>query len=374
VPVGVKDVLDTSDMPTENGTALHAGRRPAEDAHVVSLLRRAGAVILGKTVTTELAAYHPGKTRNPHDPTRTPGGSSSGSAAAVADRMVPLALGTQTNGSVIRPAAYCGVFGYKPTRGLISRHGALVQSLALDQIGLFARTVEDLALLAEPLMAFDARDPAMRPVAPPALQQALGSGPPRAPRLAFVRTPVWAEALDDTKLAFERLVGELRGRAVEVLLPPPFADAVSWHRTLMEADMARSFAREYAEGEGGLSQTLRAMIERGRTYLAVDYNRALEGIETLNRALDDVFAEHDAILTPAATGGAPAGVDTTGSPIFCTLWTFCGVPAATLPLLRSADGMPLGVQLVGRRGEDARLLWTAAWLWRAARGRLPETP
>ncbi len=189
VPVGIKDILDTKDMPTENGTVLHAGRRPAEDAAAVSRLRDAGAVILGKTVTTELAVFSPGKTRNPHDPGRTPGGSSSGSAAAVAAYMVPLAIGTQTNGSVIRPASFCGVYGYKPSRGLISRHGVLRQSPPLDQLGVFARTVEDAALIAQQLMAFDERDPGMRPGTRPALLEALAEPSPDPLRLAFVKSP-----------------------------------------------------------------------------------------------------------------------------------------------------------------------------------------
>ncbi len=181
IPVGVKDIFETKDMPTEDGTVLHAGRQPAEDATAVALLREAGAIIMGKTVTAELAVYAPGKTRNPHDPERTPGGSSSGSAAAVAAFMVPLAIGNQTNGSIIRPASYCGVYGYKPTHGLISRHGILQQSRALDQVGVFARTIEDAALIAEQLMAFDDRDPDMRPRARPKLGETVAEQPRSRP-------------------------------------------------------------------------------------------------------------------------------------------------------------------------------------------------
>ena len=362
VPVGVKDIFDTADMPTEDGTVLHAGRRPAEDATVVALLRQAGAIVLGKTVTTELAVYAPGKTRNPHDVRRTPGGSSSGSAAAVAARMAPLALGTQTNGSVIRPAAYCGVVGYKPTHGTISRHGVLRESPPLDQVGVFARSVEDAALLAQQLMAFDDHDPALRPTARPDLVRAAAADPPVAPRLAFVKTPMWDQAAEDTRQAFATLCHRLGAQVREVTLPPIFDGAVAWHRIIMEADLAKNFAAEYAGGKERLSATLRQMIERGQQVLAVDYNRAVEQIPALNRALGELWASHDAILTPATTNVAPVGLQSTGSPIFCTIWTLCGMPAVTLPILKGADGMPMGAQLVSARGDDARLLRTAGWM------------
>ncbi len=366
IPVGLKDIFDTRDMPTENGTVLHAGRRPMRDATVVALLRQAGAIIPGKTVTTELAVFHPGKTRNPHDPERTPGGSSSGSAAAVAAAMVPLALGTQTNGSVIRPASYCGVYGYKPTHGLISRHGVLLQSRHLDQIGLFARTLEDLALLAEPLMAFDERDPDMRPRTRPNLVERVAEEPPLTPQLAFLKSPVWDHAEDDTKEGFAELVEHLGETVDEIELPEVFDEAIAWQRTIMEADQALSFAREYEQGADRLSATLRGMIERGQRYLAVDYNRAVARVADLNLVLEGVLGRYDAIVTPAATGEAPLGLESTGSPIFCTIWTLCGMPALSLPLLQGASGMPMGVQLVGRKGDDARLLRTARWLIDAA--------
>ena len=360
IPVGVKDIFDTADMPTENGTFLHAGRRPTEDAMVVALLRAAGAVILGKTVTTELAVYAPGKTRNPHDPGRSPGGSSSGSAAAVAARMVPLAIGSQTNGSVIRPAAYCGVVGYKPTHGLISRAGVLRQSPHLDHVGVFAQSVEDTALIAEPLMAYDPRDPAMRCAPCPRLLELVTQDPPSAPRLAFVRSPFWDQADPEARTAFQTLAR--RFACEETELPAPFAEAAQIHRTIMEADLALSFSSEYERGKERLSPILRAMIEQGRQRLAVDYNRAVAAVPGFRRALDDLLRRYDAILTPATTGVAPAGLASTGSPIFCTIWTLCGVPAVTLPLLTGEQGLPLGVQLIGREGDDARLLRTARWL------------
>jgi Asp-tRNA(Asn)/Glu-tRNA(Gln) amidotransferase A subunit family amidase len=362
IPVGVKDIIDTRDMPTENGTVLHAGRRPSEDATIVSLLRGAGAVIIGKTVTTELAVYAPNKTRNPHNAEHTPGGSSSGSAAAVAAGMVPLAIGTQTNGSVIRPASFCGVYGYKPSHGLIPRTGILAQSRPLDTVGVMARTLEDLALLAEPLMAYDAKDPDVRLQAAPRLLEVARQEPPVTPTLAFVRTPVWGQAEEDTKAAFAELVDALGRRVEEVPLSALFDDVIEVHRTIMEADLARSFAREYARGRDRLSDTLRTMIERGQRTLAVDYNHAVDRRAVLNAALAPYFDRYEALLTPATLGEAPKGLETTGSPVFCTIWTLCGMPAITMPLLQGGRDLPLGVQLVGQRGDDARLLRTARWL------------
>jgi Asp-tRNA(Asn)/Glu-tRNA(Gln) amidotransferase A subunit family amidase len=329
---------------------------------VVERLRAAGAVIVGKTVTTELAVYHPGKTRNPHDPERTPGGSSSGSAAAVAAGMVPAALGSQTNGSVIRPASYCGVFGFKPSHGLISRFGVLTQSPPLDHIGVFARSIDDLALLAEPLAGFDARDRDTRLEAPPQLRSVAGQDWPIAPDLALVRSPVWDQAEDDLQAAFAELAAALGPRLVEVELPEAFRTAHRLHGLIMGVDLARSFAAEYERGRAQLSERLRGIIEEGRAALAIDYARALELVPTLRAALDPLFDRYDMIVTPATTGQAPRGLEATGSPTFCTIWTLLGLPAVSLPLLSGADGMPIGVQLVGRFGDDARLLRTARWL------------
>ncbi len=365
VPVGIKDILDTRDFPTEDGTVLHAGRRPVADAAAVARLRAAGAVIMGKTVTTELAMYSPGKTHNPHDPARTPGGSSSGSAAAVASYMAPLCVGTQTNGSVIRPAAYCGVVGFKPSHGLISRHRILQLSRPLDQIGVFARSVEDAALLADALIGFDEQDPDTRPAASPAILATAREEPPLDPQIAFVRTPVWDQAEETTHEAFAEIVEHLGEAVEEVNLPQQFDEAVALHQTIMEADLARSFEQEYTRGKERLSAVLKEMIERGQKVLAVDYNEALSRVDALNTLLNAIFHKYDAILTPATTGEAPVGLESTGSPVFCTLWTLCGVPAVTLPLMTGPAGLPLGVQLIGAKGDDARLLRTARWLTHA---------
>ena len=362
VPIGIKDIFDTGDMPTELGSPLWAGRTPRRDAATVSRLRSAGAVIMGKTVTTEYAYFHPGKTRNPHDRERTPGGSSSGSAAAVAAAMVPGAIGSQTNGSVIRPAAFCGVVGFKPTHGLIPRSGALMLSRTLDHVGLFARSVEDVALLAEILAGFDEEDPDTRPLARPPLAAVAGSEPPLPPRFAFVRSPAWQHAEPVTEEAFAELVEALGEQASEVDLSASLDSTIDRHRTIMEVEMAHNLHRDYERGRDQLSAQLRQLIERGREYKAIDYTRAVAGIGPLNEALAPVFDEFDAILTPAAPGEAPRGLASTGNPVFCTTWTYLGVPAVTLPLLQSAAGLPIGVQLVGRRGNDARLLRSARWL------------
>ena len=363
VPVGLKDIIDTSDMPTENGTVLHKGRMPRKDAAVVAMLRAAGAVMLGKTVTTECAYFHPGKTRNPHNPEHTPGGSSSGSAAAVAAGMVPLALGSQTNGSVIRPAAFCGAYGFKPTHGLIPRTGILALSRALDQVGFFSRTLDDLALLAETLVGYDEGDPDTRPRARVDFRAIANEEPPVEPMLAFIRTPHWERADAATKEGFAELQATLGERMEEVQLFPSAEAAWDWHRTIMEAEMAANLEREWLKGAKKLSEKLRSLIERGREVRAVDYQRALRMIAPLQESFDDLFMQrYDAVITPAAPGSAPKGLRATGDPAFCSLWTLCGLPAVSLPLLQDAAGLPIGVQLVGRRNFDARLLRTARWL------------
>jgi Asp-tRNA(Asn)/Glu-tRNA(Gln) amidotransferase A subunit family amidase len=318
-------------MPTEDGTVLHAGRTPVRDAAVVAMLRAAGAVMLGKTVTTECATYSPGKTRNPHNPAHTPGGSSSGSAAAVAAGMVPIALGTQTNGSVIRPASYCGVYGFKPSFGLIPRSGILRLSRTLDHVGVFARTVEDIALACEQLVGWHEDDPDTLPRARPRLLETAAAQPPMPPRVALVKTPRWGHAAEDTRAAFGELVEALGESIAEHELAESLGEAWDWHRTVMEAEMAANLAPEWEKGRDRLSASLRGQLERGRAVTALAYQQAQARREIANAAFD-------------------------------TLWTYCGMPAIALPLMRGENGLPLGVQLVARRGDDARLLRTARWL------------
>ena len=358
VPVGIKDILDTADMPTEHNSPIYAGNRPLADAAAVALLRKAGCIILGKTATAEFANMHPPATCNPHNPAQTPGGSSSGSAAAVADRMSPLTVGTQTGGSVIRPAAFCGVVGFKPTYGMINCEGVLRQSPALDQIGVFARSPEDAALLAENLC--DA-------TALPRWLEEARAAQPRLPRIAFVKTSIWNRTAFDAREALAGLAARLSGTVIEVEMPESVAGAWDWQRTVMEAEIAANYDSEWQQGRDRLSESLRSQIERGRAITAVDYRYALERIAAVNAAFEPLYAAYDVIMTPAVAGTAPRGLDSTGDPAFCTLWTFCGMPSLTLPLLRGTNGLPLGVQLVAPRYCDAQLLRAASWLCDAVR-------
>lgn len=362
IPVALKDIVDTADMPTRNGTPLDRDRRPATDATIVARLRAAGAVIFGKTVTTELAAMHPRETRNPYHLERTPGGSSSGSAAAVAAGMVPLAVGTQTNGSVIRPASFCGVIGLKPTYGLIPRTGVLTQSRDLDTVGVFARTIDDAALLVDVLAGHDPADPDSLRQEPRPLHNAASRSPTESPRIAFVRSPVWLQADAATRAAFEAFAASLGDCCTDLELPTAFDDAVRVHRTLNFAGMAYNYQRYYERGRQELSPFMSGAIEEGTAIPAVAFLQAREDQAALRALLDRLFDEHQVILTPAAPGEAPHGLGATGNPAFSTIWSLCGVPAITLPLLRGPSDLPLGIQLVGRAGEDACLLAIAKWL------------
>jgi Asp-tRNA(Asn)/Glu-tRNA(Gln) amidotransferase A subunit family amidase len=318
VPIGIKDIFDTEDMPTEDGTVLHAGRTPARDATVVAMLRAAGGVIMGKTVTTELATY--------------------------------------------TPASLCGVYGFKPTFGLIPRTGALKLSRTLDQVGVFGRALEDVALAAQELVGYDSLDPDTRPRARVAFAAAATEEPPLPPTLAYIRGPVWDRADGETREAFAELAATLDDRLVEIDLPDSARQALDWHQTIMGAEMAANLDREWEKGRERLSSSLQAQLDRGRKVNALDYLRACARIPSLNEGFEDIFERCDVIVTPATPGTAPAGLDFTGDPSFCTLWTLCGMPALCLPLMQGGNGLPLGVQLVGRRGDDARLLRTARWL------------
>lgn len=361
VPVAVKDIIDTARIPTENGCPVDAGRVPERDAFVVEQLRAAGALILGKTVTTELAFLDPAPTLNPHAPDRTPGGSSSGSAAAVACGMVPLALGTQTGGSVIRPAAFCGVTGFKPTFGAIPRRGILAQAPSLDTVGVMARTPADAALLAEVLFGHDAEDTATAPAPHPQLLKTVQAGPPLPPVFAMIRPPGWAEAEPQTRAAFEELAEALGDQAFWVDLPSAFEQALEPRQAVHFGEMARCYY-SYGKTRDRIGPNLQGAIAAGEALLARDYIAALDWPHLLNAALGEIFERADAILCPAAPGPAPLREAGTGNPIFNGIWTFCGTPAVTIPALTSEEGLPMGVQLVGARGNDGRLLRSAQWL------------
>lgn len=361
VPVGIKDVIDTGDMPTEDGYRGHAGRRPEADAACVRQLRDAGAVILGKTVTTELANRTPGPTRNPVNPAHTPGGSSSGSAAAVRAGMVPGALGTQTGGSVIRPASYCGVHALKPSFGLVSRAGLTPQADELDTIGAFARSVEDLGLVVDAMTASDPRDPACGPRSRPLLARMASEPPDRRPRLAFMRTAVWEQGDARMQTALEGFAAALGDDCEEVEPEPGLAEAWRWHRTVQLYGMGRHYG-PLADRDGELmSARLRELVGQGRAISAATLREAVEAREGAYAALAPVFARFDAILTPASPGPAPEDLESTGEAVFNALWTYLGTPCVSLPLLE-VDGLPLGVQLVAPRGADGPLLRVARWL------------
>ncbi len=359
VPVAIKDIFDTADYPTECGSPVLAGRRPAADAAAVRKLRDAGAVIIGKSVTTEFAYFHPGKTRNPRDLERTPGGSSSGSAAAVAAGMVPLAIGSQTNGSMIRPAAFCGVFGVKPSHGVISRAGALTLSRTLDHVGAFARSIDDLALILDVLAGHDPADPDTRHYAAPNFRAGAAEPPPLPPSFAFVRTPMWDKADPDAREALEELARELGAREVD--LPADYADAWPAQRAIMAAEMAHNLGAIVDKG-GEFSPQFRDLIAEGCKVTAVTYQAAVRGARHYAEGMMGIFEQYaDAIITLSAPGVAPKGM-ATGNPMFNSLWTLVGFPSLNLPLLANADGLPIGVQLIGAPGRDERLLRTASAL------------
>ena len=363
LPVGVKDIIDTADMPTESGCAALKGRRPRKDAACVTALRRAGAVIVGKTVTTELAAYTPAATRNPRNLEHTPGGSSSGSAAAIAAGMVPAALGTQTAGSVIRPAAFCGVYGFKPTFGLIPRSGVLTQAHSLDTVGVMGRSVEDLALLADALQAYDENDPASLTLSRPRLLPTATEDWPLAPLFVLVKTHAWQDADPATHEAFGELAEHLGGQIEEISLDQTTDRGIAAAMTVQRVELAYHFGPLLDRAPDLISKPLAELIEEGRRTRGVDYVAGLNARESFYTAVEELLHQHGTILTPAALGVAPKGLDATGNPVFCRFWTYLGVPAVSLPLLE-VEGMPMGVQLIGARGDDGRLLRTARWLAR----------
>ena len=366
IPIAIKDFIDTASMPTEYGSAAFKGHQPKDDASVVSQLKAAGAIIVGKTVTTELAFFGPGKTKNPHNPAYTPGGSSSGSAAAVADNQVPLALGTQTAGSIIRPASFCGTIGFKPTFGYVSRAGILTQSAPLDTVGGYARSVDDIALLIDCISAFDPRDSAMSSAPKPSLVAAMKTSLGRPPRFAFVKTPAWPQAEPSTQAAFEKFASEFGSKAeiVETALGPDFDSALRLQQIVQFSDIARNYGPIADKHPHLMSQKLKDVIAEGRSFSSADYAAARAERDPLYDALRPLLINYDAILTPAAPGPALAGLGSTGSPMFNALWTYLGMPCISLPLLQ-ARGLPLGAQLVAARGDDGGLLRVAKWLMSA---------
>lgn len=387
VPIAVKDIFATADMPTGWGTPIHQGTMRGYDAAVVEKLRRAGAIILGKTVTTEYATARPGKTHNPHRRNHTPGGSSSGSAAAVASGMAPLAIGTQTMGSILRPAAYCGVIGFKPSFGSISRSGVMPVCRELDHVGVFARTVADIQLLCSVLAVSDGRDPDCcgnpglqywtryrtpywtrhwtRSPAEPQQNNSVplsADRPLRPIRLALWKTPFWDLIEPETQQHFHSCATRLTDSGVDIEAietPAAFADCNEDTQTLMAVGLAVHHGEDYDRHCDRLSAKLRAWIERGRQTSGIEYGRVRQKTIEFSRALASIFANYDAILMPVTTGTAPANLGDTGSPVLCIFATLCGLPAISIPAGLAGNGLPLAVQLVGQRYGDRSLLQIA---------------
>ncbi len=362
IPVGLKDIIDTRDYPTERGTPIFAGRHTKDDAALVERLREAGAVIMGKTVTTELAFMNPSQTRNPHDPAHTPGGSSSGSAAAVAACHVPLAVGTQTNGSVIRPASFCGVWGFKPTRGVISRRGVLRTSLTLDQIGVFARTLEDAALLADVLAGYDPSDPLSYPRPRPAMLEGARAEAPVEPDFIWLDLPFHDRLSPDAREGYEELLEALGEHVERLPASPNLAALVDVQRTIHEYELVQHLNQALTDGREMLSDAIMAAVERGRAITRAEYEDAIAVMHSAEDFYKLFFRDYDAIIAPSAAGEAPLFEEGTGDPIFCSAWTVGGLPTLNVPLLVGGRGLPVGVQLIGAAEEDDRLLRTAGWM------------
>ena len=362
LPVALKDTIGTYDMPTECGTVLRKGMSGSQDSEIVNLLKNAGAVVMGKTVTTEFAYFDPGKTTNPHDYSRTPGGSSSGSAAAIAAHMAPLSIGTQTNGSVIRPASYCGVVGYKPSYGLISRSGVLKQSSKLDQIGVFGKTVEDVALLAKSLIKKDLYDKDTVHFAADGMLDGCRKEPHFDPKFIFYKTSNWKNVDKESQKSFEFLIKNFK-KNIEVFdTPSYFKEIPKYHQIIHETDMANNFQIHYKKSKKRMGKKLVEAIERGLKYSAKDYAQAIDFIKQSYDSYSEVFEDYHGVITPATTGVANKGLKNTGSPEFCTIWTYMGLPTISLPLLTGENDLPLGVQLVGNKLDDIRFLSSANWL------------
>jgi Asp-tRNA(Asn)/Glu-tRNA(Gln) amidotransferase A subunit family amidase len=353
VPIGVKDVLDTADLPTEMGSPIYRGYQPSADSAVVALARAAGAIILGKTVTAEFAGMAPGPTANPHNPAHTPGGSSSGSGAAVADFMVPVSLGTQTGGSILRPASYCGIIGYKPTFGAFNRAGLKLAAESLDTIGLLARSLDDVELLTAVLLGRQ-----------PASPQLLDS----APRVGLCRTSLWDQAQPETVAAIDAAIKTLDAagaRIRDVTLPDSFAGLrVAARESINCYERSKSLASEWHSQRELLSDRMQRCIRQGLEIRYEDYIAAVRLGETCRAQLGNVFDGLDVLLTPCTNGEAPVGLAHTGDPAFQAIWTILHVPAMSLPTHRGPMGLPVGIQLIAPRYKDEQLFACARWIWR----------
>jgi Asp-tRNA(Asn)/Glu-tRNA(Gln) amidotransferase A subunit family amidase len=345
VPFGVKDIIDTADMPTEYGSPIHKGHRPGRDAGCVAIMRGGGAVLLGKTVSTEFGHLFPGNTRNPFNPSHTPGGSSSGSAAAVGDKMIPVSYGTQTTGSVIRPAAYCATVGYMPTHGDFNNNGVMPNTPTIDTLGVMVRSVEDLALIRSVLL-----EEALVPLKPPAISDLT---------IGLYRSPFWDQAEDYTQSFIEDVATKLSSMGAtvtDVELPGIDADILNLHGVMCGFEFARTVAWERLNRLDLLSKDLReGRMKLGMKTSYDEYRAITMRFERLRLEIDEVFESFDAFISPTAPGEPPEGLRSTGSAIFNSTWTALGTPVVTLPLFEGPTGLPVGMQLIAGRTKDRRL-------------------
>ena len=358
LPIGIKDIIDTKDMPTENGSSICKNRRPSDDAHLVKLLRDAGAVIMGKCVTTEFALSGPGKTKNPKDLECTPGGSSSGSAAAVSDNMIPLAIGSQTGGSVLRPASFTGILGLKPTFGTISRYGMSPISQRLDHPGIYANSTGDINLVASVILSYDEKDLDMVQNYNYNQDYMLTE----TPKFAFVKGPVWGFGEDDMQEQIVKFIKNLSFEVEELNLGDDFNEAASSHEIIMNGSIAKSLSQYYKTEKEKLHPFTISRIEAGFPVSAKQYIESIENAKKMQQTLNKIFNKFDAIITPAAPGQAPRDLMNTGNAIFNGYWTMMGVPAISLPLLKGKDSLPIGVQIITSWNEDFKLLKIAEYI------------
>ena len=358
--VGLKDIIDTKDWPTENGVGTDKGRQPSEDATAVTRLKDAGAVIIGKTVTTECAFLSPGETRNPHDPERTPGGSSQGSGAAVGGGMVPLAPGSQTVGSVLRPASFCGAWAMKPSWGLIPRSGMLQLSHILDHIGVYGRSARDLALTIDALSGDDGRDPASQGTPPSRLAAGLASHATSRPRFVFLRDYAWPEIEPSSAKLFTDLAERLGAPTVD--MPPLYDGIFDVAQDILARDLASNLGERYRTAGELITPALREWFVRGFSIGTDSYLTRMDALQKMRTGFPDVIGEFDAAIAPVTAGEAPKDLSNTGNPKFLLLWTSIGVPAISVLAFKGPAGMPVGVQVIGRRGADLETLRAAAWL------------
>ena len=362
IPVAVKDIVGTLDMPTECGTVIRKGKSYSQNAEIIELLISAGAIVMGKTATAELAYLGPAKTTNPHDYSRTPGGSSSGSAASVASFMAPLSVGSQTGGSIIRPASYCGVVGYKPTYGLISRNGVLKTSEKLDHVGVFGRSVEDVALLAKTLIKKDKFDTASVHYSAENMLNETKKGPLFEPKFIFYKTDYWKLVEKKSRESFEYFIKSFK-KNIEVFdTPSYFKDIHKYHQIIYDTDLANNFSLYFKKYKKKLSKIMQDAIIRGNKHSAKDYAEAVDFMKRSYESYEEVFEDYHGVLSPSSPGVAPKSLKTTGTAEFNKVWSYLGTPCISLPLLQGENDLPLGVQLIGAKYDDQRFLGVANWL------------